>query len=112
LHRARPNSRSGEVLNLELELAARMAAQSCKIMLWQQSLAKGRETAARAMAKKGIAELHELETEFNAYWPARNKGIAARHWPCFKWRIADYQRGSLHFPPEIAVVGKVSATAG
>jgi len=112
LRRAHPDSRSAGVLKMELDLAARMAAQSCKIMLWQQSLANGRNASARSMAKKGIAELQGLEADFNAYWPMRNKGLALRHWPCLKWRMDDYRRGVLRFPPEIAVLGKVSVTAG
>ncbi|HWF18725.1 MAG TPA: beta-N-acetylhexosaminidase, partial [Verrucomicrobiae bacterium] len=112
LNCARPASASAKIFVYELELAARMAIQSCKIMLWQQSLAKGRTASSRSMAKKGIAELLELNEEFSLYWPKRNKGIAMRHWPCLKWRIEDYRRGVLHFPPEVAVLGKVSVTAG
>ena len=42
LHRARP-ARAAAILVEELDFAARMAAQSCKFMLWQQALAAGRK---------------------------------------------------------------------
>src|SRR6266404_2488869 len=66
LKRARPASRSGKVLVRELDLAARMAVQSCKYMLWQQALAAGKDSTARWLAKKGIQELRELERDFRA----------------------------------------------
>lgn len=112
LRRARGVSDSAKVLHAELDLASRMAVQSCKIMLWQQALADGRATAARKMAKKGIADLRELEADFTAYWPARNKGVALKHWPMFKWRIDDFRKGILRFAPDVAKIGKVSAVTG
>jgi hypothetical protein len=112
LRRARSSSASGAVLGMELELASRMAAQSCKIMLWQQALAAGKSASARQMAKVGIAELREIQEVFNTYWPTRNKGTGLRHWPCLKWRMEDYRNGILHFPPEKARLGKVSAVTG
>src|SRR5882672_610144 len=59
----------GALLALELDLAARMAAQSCKLMLWQQALAAGKSVQARRMTKTGFRELLELERDFEAYWP-------------------------------------------
>jgi len=102
LQRARPGTLAGGTLVTELDFAARMAAQSCKIMLWQQALAAGRRAEAKRMAQSGIQELRALEKEFNAYWPRRNKGTTAKCSPFLQWRIADYLCAKLHFPPEIA----------
>jgi hexosaminidase len=102
LQRARPATESGEQLVTELDLAARMAAQSCRIMLWQQTLAAGKRASARHMAQSGICELRALEADFNAFWPWRNKATPAKCSPFFQWRIADYLCARLHFEPEIA----------
>jgi hexosaminidase len=102
LHRCRPGTRLAEALAAELDLAARMAAQSCKYMLWQQALASGRETEARLLAKRAVAELIQLEEEFDAYWPTRNKGTTQKCSPFLHWRIEDYRRAKLHFPPRAA----------
>jgi hypothetical protein len=106
LHRAGPISRDGENLAAELDLAARMAAQSCRYMLWQQAVAANRPVEARLLARRATAELLQLDEEFNEFWPARNKGTAAKCSPFLRWRIADYRRGVLHFPPQIAAVGR------
>jgi len=106
LRTARPSTPSGNLLQLELELAARMAAQSCKFMLWQQALAAGLRparprncaSAAKAMARSGIRELKELNQEFERYWPRRNKGSTAFCSAFLHWRIQDYQHGRLHLP--------------
>ena len=103
---SRPGTRSGEILALELDLAARMATQSCKIMLWQQALAADQTTHARQMARSGIRELQDLDQDFRAYWPLRNKGTTAKSSPFLQWRVKDYQRGILHFPPDVARVAK------
>jgi len=102
LHRARSSTAAGETLVTELDFAARMAAQSCKIMLWQQALAAGKRAEAKRMAQTGIRELRALEKEFDAYWPRRNKGTTAKCSPFLQWRIADYLCAKLHFSPEIA----------
>jgi hypothetical protein len=79
----------------ELDLAARMAAQSCQFMLWQQAVAAGRISKAKKMARVGIHALHELEKDFNTYWPMRNKATP-RHCSTFlRWRIDDYRRGLM-----------------
>src|SRR5262249_3100985 len=39
LQRAKPQTESAAVMKVELDMAARMAAQSCGIMLWQQAVA-------------------------------------------------------------------------
>lgn len=111
LRRARPTSPMGKLHAIELDLAARMACQSCRIMLWQQALAGGRSTAARKLVQRGIAELRQLEREFKQYWPLRNKATTAKCSPFLQWRINDYRRGKLHFPPEIARVTKVKTYA-
>ncbi len=102
LYRSKPVSESGEVLALELDLAARMAVQSCQIMLWQQALARAKTARAQSLALKGIRDLTDLEIDFKAYWPLRNNGNTAKCSPFFKWRREDYQRAILHFPPEAA----------
>jgi hypothetical protein len=91
------------ILVSELKLAARMAAQSCKFMLWQQAVAKqGRggvlrrpDAAARRpyqlMAIQGIRELKNLERDFNACWPLRNKATPKHCSAFLRWRMDDYR---------------------
>ncbi len=99
---ARPGTRSGEILAVEMGLAARMAAESCKIMLWQQALAAGKSSAARRMAAVGIRALRGLHEDFRAYWPLRNKGTIGKCAAFLRWRMEDYRRGVLHYAPEVA----------
>ena len=81
-----------KILTLELDLAARMAAQSCQFMLWQQARAAGKNSEAKRLARTGIRELRKLEKDFNAYWPLRNK-TTPQHCSAFlKWRIRDYRK--------------------
>jgi hexosaminidase len=101
LHHSR-STHPESVLTLELDLAARMAAQSCKIMLWQQAMAAEKSSRAKQMARVGIHELRDLEDDFRAYWPTRNKGTTAQCSPFLQWRVQDYQRGILHFSPDVA----------
>ena len=101
LRRAKPLSKAGNILLQELDLAARMAAQSCQFMLWQQAVAKqGRvgaprrpDAAARRpyqqMTQNAIRELRKLEKDFNAYWPLRNKATPKHCSAFLKWRIRD-----------------------
>jgi len=77
----------------ELDLAARMAAQSCKFMLWQQAVAAGKKSEAHKLAQRGTRELQQLEKDFNAYWPTRNNGTTGHCSPFLRWRIEDYKRG-------------------
>jgi hypothetical protein len=94
LEKARRDARispAGKILVRELELAARMAEQSCKFMLWQQTVAQGNALHARQMAKDGIVELARLEKDFDAFWPKRNKGTTKHCSPFLQWRMADYQ---------------------
>jgi hypothetical protein len=102
LGRARPATEAGKILAAEVDLAARMAAQSCKIMLWQQALAGGKDGLARRMAKVGIAELRDLDRDFCRYWPLRNQGTTAKCSAFLRWRLEDYRRGVLHYPPAAA----------
>ncbi len=106
LRRAMAANQTGGILLRELDLAARMAAESCRFMLWQQAVAKqGKGGAPRRpdaaawrpyqqMAQKGIRALQKLEKDFNVCWPERNKATP-RHCSAFlKWRIQDYRRSS------------------
>jgi len=102
LRRAHPESDAGRILALELDLAARMAIQSCELMLWQQALAAGKDSIARRLAKRSIGELRALDDDFNAYWPRRNKASAKRCSAFLRWRIEDYRNGALPYPPEMA----------
>ncbi len=111
LYQSKPETHAAEILSVELDMAARMAAQSCKIMLWQQAVAGGKTALAKRLAKKGFAELHDLEHDFQTYWPLRNKGTTAKSTPFLRWRMDDYRRGTLHFPPEVARVAQVKTYA-
>ena len=92
-----PASRDGarsSILVEELDLAARMAAQSCKFMLWQQAVTAQKTAEAKRLAQQGIRELKKLERDFKAYWPQRNKATTRHCSPFLKWRMADYRRGN------------------
>lgn len=95
-------SSTGKVLIRELELAARMAEHSCRFMLWQQMLAVGKTTQAQHLARSGIRELTELDKDFTAFWPSRNKGTTENSAVFLRSRIDDYRRGVLPIPPNIA----------
>jgi hexosaminidase len=85
-------SRAGKILVRELELAARMAEQSCYFMLWQQAVARGDRPLARRMAKEKLAALAKIEREFDGFWPRRNKGTTKHCSMFLQWRIADYRQ--------------------
>ena len=89
IRRGKPVSDSGIILAVELDLAARMAEQSCKFMLWQQTVAAGKTSEANALARNGIRELRQLEKDFNSYWPLRNKATTKHCSPFLKWRIQE-----------------------
>jgi hypothetical protein len=91
LQHAQPSTKTGKGLLAELDLAARMAAQSCQFMLWQQTLAAGENSKATHWARTGIRELRKLEKDFNAYWPLRNKATPQHCSAFLKWRMEDYQ---------------------
>ncbi len=102
LRRGKPASPTARILQVELDLAARMALESCRIMRWQQALAAGRSATAKALAQSGIKALRQLEQDFKRYWPLRNQATIANCAPFLAWRREDYRRGILHFPPEVA----------
>jgi len=89
LLRAKPKSDSGKILAVELDLAARMAEQSCRFMLWQQAAAAGKKSAAKALAQQAVRELRKLEKDFNAFWPLRNKATPKHCSPFLQWRIQE-----------------------
>jgi hypothetical protein len=82
------------ILAIELNLAARMAAQSCQFMLWQQAVAAGNISEAKRLARTGIRELKQLEKDFNALWPLRNKATPKHCSAFLRWRMDDYRSGS------------------
>jgi len=92
LARAKPKSDSGKILARELDLAARMAAQSCQFMLWQQSVAAGKKLAAKKSARTQIQELKRLQKDFNAYWPLRNKATPKHCSKFLDWRIEELNK--------------------
>jgi hypothetical protein len=88
-------SRSGDRRSAyELDLAARMAAQSCQFMLWQQAVAAGNISQAKRLARTGISDLKQLEKDFNAFWPSRNKATPKHCSAFLRWRMDDYRSGS------------------
>ena len=90
---ARPGSPAGKILVRELDLAARMAAESGHFMLWQQSVASGKKPTAARLANRGVKSLRRLKKDFNALWPVRNKGTPKFCSPFLDWRIQDYLSG-------------------
>ncbi|HWC58440.1 MAG TPA: hypothetical protein VHC44_02005, partial [Verrucomicrobiae bacterium] len=47
---------------------------------------------AQQMAATGVAELSELEKDFNSFWPKRNKGATKHCSEFLQWRLADYRK--------------------
>jgi hexosaminidase len=91
-HRKIETRRVGDrcsILVQELDLAARMAEQSCQFMLWQQAVAAGKKSAAKLLARAGLRELRKLEKDFNAYWPLRNKATPKHCSPFLRWRVEE-----------------------
>jgi hexosaminidase len=93
LSQSKPKSATGKILARELDLAARMAAQSCKFMLWQQAVSARKVAEAKRLAQSGLRELEKLEKDFLAYWPLRNKATPKHCTQFLRWRMADYRRG-------------------
>ncbi len=93
LSRSTPKSDAGKLLMRELDLAARMAAQSCKFMLWQQAVAAGNKSEAERLARTGISELQKLGKDFNSLWLLRNKATPKHCSAFLRWRMDDYLRG-------------------
>jgi hexosaminidase len=86
---AKPQSNSGKILARELDLATRMAAQSCKFMLWQKAIASGKTYAAKKIAQNQIRELKKLQRDFHSYWPVRNKATPKHCSKILDWRIEE-----------------------
>jgi hexosaminidase len=107
LKRSEPTTIEGEVLKLELEVASQMALESCHIMLWQQALVAGKRSEGRQMARRGVKALGLIDEAVREYWPIRNKGDTGKSTAFLQWRIEDYKRGVVHFPPELAQAPKV-----
>ncbi len=94
LRRATVKADAAKILARELELAARMAAQSCKFMLWQHTVAAAEYSKAQKFAQTGIRELKQLQKDFSAYWPLRNKATPKHCSAFLQWRINDYRLGT------------------
>jgi hexosaminidase len=92
LSRAKPHSDAGSILERELDLAARMAEQSCKFMFWQQLVVAGNKSAAKVLAQRCVRDLQKLEKDFNAYWPLRNKATTKDCSLFLRWRMEDYRQ--------------------
>lgn len=108
---ARPRNQTGKVLVQELDLAAQMAAHSCKYMLWQKALAAGKNSLAKKIARQNIRELQKLDRDFKSYWRMRNKGSTETCSKFLQWRIEDYRRGVLHYSPDGARAPQKKITA-
>jgi hypothetical protein len=89
IRRGKYNNDAGMILAVELDLAARMAEQSCKFMLWQQARAAGKISQAKTMARAAVCELRQLDADFNAIWPLRNKATPKHCSPFLQWRIRE-----------------------
>lgn len=89
IRRGKYDSDSAMILALELDLAARMAEQSCKFMLWQKALAAGKKARAKALARQGIQDLRALDQDFKVYWPLRNKATTKHCSAFLRWRMED-----------------------
>jgi hypothetical protein len=91
IRKARARTSGGRILALELDLAARMASESCEFMLWQQAVAAGKRSLARRLATQAIRRLRQLDKNFNAYWPLRNKATTKKCSAFLKRRMEDYR---------------------
>jgi hexosaminidase len=81
-----------KILALELDSAARMATQSCQFMLWQQAVATGKKSEAKLQAQKSIRQLRKLKTDFDRYWPTRNKATPKHSAQFLDWRIEELNK--------------------
>lgn len=87
-----PRSDAGRLLAVELDLAARMAEQSCAYMLWQQAMAAGHTAAATRRARILADHLRQIERDFKAFWPRRNKATPRHCTPFLQWREDELSR--------------------
>lgn len=104
LGKSKPATSSGRLLINELDLAARMAAESCNYLLWQQALSDGRLANARSLATVNTRSLKSLKLDFEAYWPLRNKATPSKCAAFLDWRIEDYTEQRLHYTPAEALL--------
>ena len=95
--RAKPDQTKAASLRKELLLAGRMAAESCRYMIWQQAISREKTARANAIAKRGIKKLQKLERDFLEYWPTRNKATPAHCDSFLRWRMEDYRKRRLHY---------------
>lgn len=92
LKRTRPASSTGKIHRRELDLAARLAAESCHYMLWQQAVSVGQKAKARILARRGLKELSRLQRDFTAVWPERYLATPTHCIPFLAWRMQEYAR--------------------
>lgn len=97
LNNAKPVTATGRTLAKELDLAAQMAQESCRYLLWQQALANAQARLAQALAAQGIRNLKRLKRDFGKLWPTRNKSTPAHCAEFLDWRIRDYAEQRLHY---------------
>ena len=88
-------------------MAARMAAA----IVQNHAVAAGRRLLAnvhrRARWQPPVcANCGNWIAIFARYWPLRNKGTIEKCAAFLRWRIDDYQRGILHYPPDVAKVAQ------
>ena len=83
---AKPASSSGKILLYELDIAARLAEQSCHYMLWQQAVIAGKKSQAAHLARQTISELKNIEKDFKIIWPLRYKATPKHSTPFLQWR--------------------------
>ena len=69
------------------------------------ALAAGNAAPARQLARVAIRELRDLDRDFRAYWPLRNKRTTQKCSAFLRWRIDDYLHERLHFAPSEACGG-------
>jgi hypothetical protein len=99
LRKGTPAGAEAKVLAQELDLAARMAAESCRYMLWQQSTGASRISEAGSIARRALPALEAIKKDFNRYWPLRNKATPNKCAAFLQWRIDDYKNRRLYYNP-------------
>lgn len=102
IRKGTPTGAGAKVLAQELELAARMAAESCRYMLWQQSIGASRISQAGSLARRAVPALEGINEDFARYWPLRNKATPKKCTAFLQWRIHDYKNRTLYYSPEKA----------
>ena len=80
-------------------------------MLWQQALAAGKIRRWPNGWPPQESWHCAIGTRIQGLLALRNKATTAKCSPFLQWRINDYRRGKLHFPPEIARVTKAKTYA-